>query len=95
MVQLPDKKIERVYIPYSRIKRKPAPDDALVLGGEADDYFNLRTVKNQDKRRDNRDDSDPFAPAPLNKGDGGNDTPSAGAETIVVKRKRQRASESI
>jgi hypothetical protein len=35
------------------------------------------------------------APAPLNKGDGGNDSPSAGAEAIVVKRKRQRVNKFI
>jgi hypothetical protein len=33
------------------------------------------------------------ASAPLNKGDGGNDTPSAGAETIVVKRKRKQSAD--
>jgi hypothetical protein len=66
LVQLPDREVERTHIPHSRIKHKPAPDDALVLGGEADDYFNLRIVKNQYNSGDNRDD-DPFAPAPLNK----------------------------
>lgn len=90
MVLLPNGQVESIKVSYSSIRRKPAPDDALILGGEADSYFNLRTVKNQDKRRDNKDD-DPFAPAPLNGGDGGNDFPSAGAETIVVKRKRLRA----
>jgi hypothetical protein len=87
MVQLPDGKIADVHEDVS------LPSKPISMGMH--DTLSRRKIAHKDvdnRPIKGRDDTEPFAPAPLNGGGGDDDFPSAAgaAETLVSIRKRKQ-----